>query len=220
MPPRRNRLFLLLDRHDHLDQPSPPMSIHSSLMGKGIKTSDMVLTSTEIERDDVGLSAEAAERQLSATYILSDIFQRSQTVTEEIPSTFSLICAALQKICESPSWHMKTRNPIRLRSLSGPSRNSPKLPCKRDWSGLHLTERSRAAHFGAVFFRTDEQSGKDILLMSNKWNAGAREDQGFSARSLNEPHISDCGMCGDFAAVKLTSRLAIVAKATASRPGN
>jgi hypothetical protein len=129
------------------------MSIQSSLMGKGIKTSDMVLTSTVIERDDVGLSAAAAERQLSATYILSDIFQRSQTVTEEIPSTFPLICAALQKNCESPSWHMKTRNPIRLRSLSGLSRNSLDYRAIGIGAGCAELDRSRAAYLGVVFFQ-------------------------------------------------------------------
>lgn len=61
---RKNRSFLLRERLDHQDYPSPPMSIHSSLKGQGIKTSVTVLTS---KGKTSGLHAETAEQQLSVT---------------------------------------------------------------------------------------------------------------------------------------------------------
>ena len=93
LQPRRNRSLLCRERHNHQVQPSPPMSIHSSLRGQGIKTSVTVFTSIGYTW---GLHAETAEQQLSVTY-----FRNKSNHPKRNPGDSVILLARLRRLAEN-----------------------------------------------------------------------------------------------------------------------
>lgn len=85
--------MLFCERLDHQDQPSPPMSIHSSLKGHGVTFSFMIFASIGYAS---GLQGKNAEQQFSLTY-----FRNKFSYPKRNPGVSVILVARLIRLGEN-----------------------------------------------------------------------------------------------------------------------
>jgi hypothetical protein len=79
--------------HDHQDQPSPPMSIHSSLKGQGIKSSVTIFTSIGLHG---ACTLKLPDNNLAMTY-----FRKNLHRPERNPGDSVILVAGQSRLAEN-----------------------------------------------------------------------------------------------------------------------